>query len=153
MTEKIYISWEEFYSDSKYLCKEIQSMNMNIKGIVCITRGGLVPTAIISSELNIRKIETYGIKTYSDSYQKEDKKEILSMPIEALRDQGKDWIILDELVDTGNTADYMLKQLPLAKLFAVYTKIPNQKSITKYIKEFNKNTWLYFPWEKDQNEV
>lgn len=148
MSEKIYISWEEFYSDTKELVKKIQSLNLDIKGIVCITRGGLVPSAIISSELNIRRIETYGIKTYSDSYKQEGGMEILSLPIEALKDRGKGWIVVDELVDTGNTASYIMQQLPEAKLFAVYTKIANHRDIVYYTREYKKETWLYFPWEK-----
>lgn len=153
MSEKVYISWEDFHHDSKELSKKIKAMNLDIKGMVCITRGGLVPAAIIASELDIRKIETYGIKTYSDSLEQEKNYEILSLPVEALRDQGEGWIIVDELVDTGNTADYIMTQLPLAKLFAVYTKIPNQKSISIYIKEFDKSTWLCLPWEKYHDEV
>ncbi len=153
MSEKFYISWEEFHKDSQELSKKIKLMDLNIKGIVCITRGGLVPSAIIASELDIRKIETYGIKTYSDSHEQEKNYEILSIPVEALKDQGEGWIVIDELVDTGKTANYIMNQLPLAKLFAVYTKLPNQKNISIYIKEFNKNIWLCFPWEKYHDEV
>jgi xanthine phosphoribosyltransferase len=36
------------------------------KGIVCITRGGLVPAAIISRELGIRVIETVCVASYHD---------------------------------------------------------------------------------------
>ena len=153
MPEKFYISWEDFHKDSKELSKKIKEMKLDIKGIVCITRGGLVPSAIIASELDIRKIETYGIKTYSDSLEQEKNYEILSLPIESLKDQGEGWIVIDELVDTGKTADYIMNQLPLAKLFAVYTKIPNHKSISFYIKEFDKNLWLCLPWEKYSDEV
>ncbi|MCL2567395.1 MAG: xanthine phosphoribosyltransferase [Alphaproteobacteria bacterium] len=147
MSEKIYISWEQFFKDSKELSQKIKDMNLDIKGIVCITRGGLAPTSVVSSELNIRKIETFSIKTYSDSMDRESSYEILSTPIEAIKDKGLGWIIIDELVDTGNTAEYILEQLPLAKFFVLYSKIPNHKSITKYIRDFDKSIWLCFPWE------
>ncbi|MDR2008029.1 MAG: xanthine phosphoribosyltransferase [Alphaproteobacteria bacterium] len=147
MSEKVYITWEQFFEDSKELSKRIKEMNLNIKGIVCITRGGLAPTAIVSSQLNIRKIETFSIKTYSDSAAQESSYEILTTPLEALADKGEGWIIVDELVDTGNTAEYILEQLPLAKFFVLYSKIPNHKSITKYIKDFDKSIWLCLPWE------
>ena len=95
MSEKFYISWEEFHKDSQELSKKIKLMDLNIKGIVCITRGGLVPSAIIASELDIRKIETYGIKTYSDSHEQEKNYEILSIPVEALKDHVEGWSVTD----------------------------------------------------------
>ena len=55
MSNKVYISWEQFHKDTLQLCNKIQNVD-NIKGIVCITRGGLVPSAIVASKLNIRKI-------------------------------------------------------------------------------------------------
>ena len=57
MTKKYYISWEEFYQDTLILSNKISATNKSFKGIVVVTRGGLVPASIISQQLNIRVIE------------------------------------------------------------------------------------------------
>ena len=57
MTEKIYINWSEFHQDVKDLCKKIKESGEFDK-IIAISRGGLIPAAIIAYELNIRNTET-----------------------------------------------------------------------------------------------
>ncbi len=145
---KIFISWEKFHNDTQKLCKIIRDKELDIKGIVCLTRGGLVPTAIISSELNIRRIEAFAVKTYSDNHKADKVNEILSYPSGAIEDKGKGWIIIDELVDTGSTSQLIRSRLPHAYFFAVYTKLISSEILDGYISYFDPSVWIYFPWEK-----
>ena len=54
------VSWDQFHRDARALAWRLAGLG-NWKAIVCITRGGLVPAAIVARELNIRIIETVGI--------------------------------------------------------------------------------------------
>ena len=60
------VSWDQFHRDARALAWRLAGLNKNFRGMVCITRGGLVPAAIISRELNIRLIETVSIATRHD---------------------------------------------------------------------------------------
>src|SRR5690606_40797688 len=51
---------------ARALAWRLASANGNWKAIVCITRGGLVPAAVIARELGIRLIETVCVASYHD---------------------------------------------------------------------------------------
>src|SRR5262249_39509122 len=50
-------SWDQFHRDSRALAWRLSGLGP-FKAIVAITRGGLVPAAIVARELNIRIIDT-----------------------------------------------------------------------------------------------
>ena len=60
------VSWDQFHRDARALAWRLAGQNGQWKAIVCITRGGLVPAAIISRELGIRVIETVSVASYHD---------------------------------------------------------------------------------------
>lgn len=61
------VSWDQFHRDARALAWRLAGANKGQwRAIVCITRGGLVPAAIISRELGIRVIETVSVASYHD---------------------------------------------------------------------------------------
>ena len=60
------VSWDQFHRDARALAWRISSHGTEWRAIVAITRGGLVPAAIICRELGIRMIETVCIASYHD---------------------------------------------------------------------------------------
>ena len=52
------VSWDQFHRDARALAWRLAGVNGQWRAIVCITRGGLVPAAIIARELGVRLIET-----------------------------------------------------------------------------------------------
>ena len=59
------VSWDQFHRDARALAWRLAGAGP-FKAVVCITRGGLVPAAIVSRELEIRVIETVCIASYHD---------------------------------------------------------------------------------------
>ena len=59
------VSWDQFHRDARALAWRLAGAGP-FKAIVCITRGGLVPAAIVSRELGIRVIETVCVASYHD---------------------------------------------------------------------------------------
>ena len=47
------VSWEELHRNSRALAWRLLEMT-TFKGIIAVTRGGLVPAAIVARELDIR---------------------------------------------------------------------------------------------------
>ena len=95
------VSWTELHRDARALAWRLADLGP-FKGLVAITRGGLVPAAIIARELNLRLIDTVCCSTY-DRMARGAKVELLKGTA-AEQDKGKGWLIVDDLVDTGVTA-------------------------------------------------
>ena len=64
-TKAFPVSWDQFHRDARALAWRLSGSGP-FQAIVCITRGGLVPAAIVARELDIRLIETVCIASYHD---------------------------------------------------------------------------------------
>ena len=98
--ENFFVSWEELHRDTRTLARQLLPASQ-WRGAIAITRGGMIPAAIIARELNIRLLDTICIKTY----EKQDKgqTEILKT-VDAKFGDGSGYLLIDDLVDTGTTA-------------------------------------------------
>ena len=56
-------SWDQFHRDARALAWRLAGAGP-FEAIVCVTRGGLVPAAIVARELGIRLIETVCVASY-----------------------------------------------------------------------------------------
>jgi xanthine phosphoribosyltransferase len=119
------------------------------EAIVCITRGGLVPAAIVARELNVRMIETVCVVSYRDYTNQGDLSVLKGVAPEvvALHSQGKRVLVVDDLVDTGKTARVVRDLLPNAHFAAVYAKPMGRPLVDTFITEVSQDTWIYFPWD------
>ena len=142
------VSWDQFHRDARALAWRLASAsNGPWKAIVCITRGGLVPAAIISRELGIRVIETVSVASYHD-YASQGELAILKEVTPALlEDGGKGVLIIDDLTDTGKTAGVVRAMLPNAHFATVYAKPKGRPLVDTYVTEVSQDTWIYFPWD------
>ena len=113
--EKIFpVSWDQFHRDSRALAWRLHEAGP-FEAIVCITRGGLVPAAIVARELNVRMIETVCVVSYRD-YRTQSELSVLkgiSPEVTGLHKSGKRVLIVDDLVDTGKTARVVRDLLPM----------------------------------------
>ena len=115
--------------------------------MVCITRGGLVPAAIISRELNIRMIETVCIASYHDYDTQGQMRVLKGISAEIARDGGEGVLVIDDLTDTGKTAAEVRAMLPKAHFAAVYAKPKGRPLVDTFVTEVSQDTWIYFPWD------
>ncbi len=136
------VTWEELHRNAKALAWRLVEVGP-FKGIVAVTRGGLVPAAVVARELEIRLLDTLCITSYDES--KQGKLSVLKAP--AAADKGKDWLIIDDLVDTGRTAKEVRKLLPLAHFATVYAKPAGRPLVDTFITEVSQDTWILFPWD------
>jgi xanthine phosphoribosyltransferase len=147
--EKIFpVSWDQFHRDSRALAWRLSGSGP-FEAIVCITRGGLVPAAIVARELGIRLIETVCVASYSHTTQGELSvlKDIAPSIVALGGGEGKRVLIVDDLVDTGQTAKVVRAHLPRAHLATVYAKPMGRPLVDTFITEVSQDTWIYFPWD------
>src|ERR1700721_4037244 len=103
--EKIFpVSWDQFHRRSRALAGRLNGAGP-FEAIVSITRGGLVPAAIVARELGIRLIETVCVASYDHTTQGEVKliKDVAPAIVALGGGKGLGVLIVDDLVDTGQT--------------------------------------------------
>src|SRR4051812_30944361 len=98
------VSWDQFHRDARALAWRLAEAGP-FAAIVCITRGGLVPAAIVARELGIRLIETVCVSSYDHITQGELRLlKSVAADVAALGGgHGKGILVVDDLVDTGKT--------------------------------------------------
>lgn len=115
--QKLYpVTWDQLHRDAKALAWRLLEQGP-FKGIIGVARGGLVPAAIVARELNIRLVDTLCICTYQGREQTGGE-EVLK----AIEGDGDGWLVVDDLVDTGNTATIIRNMLPKAHFATLYSK-------------------------------
>ena len=55
--------------------------------------------------------------------------------------------MIDDLVDSGNTAAVVRKMLPKAHFATVYAKPKGRPQVDTFVTEVSQDTWIYFPWD------
>jgi xanthine phosphoribosyltransferase len=141
------ISWEQLHRDAKALSWRLHDLNRTWKGIVAITRGGLVPAAIIARELDIHLIDTVCITSYDWQNQGD------STILKSMDGDGEGLLIIDDLVDTGGTAKLVRQMLPKAYFATVYAKPAGKPMVDAHITEVSQDTWILFPWDSESRFV
>ena len=146
MPEKAFpVSWDQFHRDARALAWRLNGAGP-FDAIVTVTRGGLVPAAIVARELNLRLIETICISSYEHIRQGE-LKVLKGVASELVQKSGRGVLIVDDLVDTGKTARVVRDLLPNAHFATVYAKPMGRPLVDTFITEVSQDTWIVFPWD------
>ncbi|MGH6877956.1 MAG: xanthine phosphoribosyltransferase [Rhizomicrobium sp.] len=139
-TKTFPVSWDELHRHSRALAWRLLDLGP-WRSIIAVTRGGLVPAAIVARELDVRLVDTVCIASYDDREQG---------PIEVLKNavgDGANHLIIDDLVDTGRTAEVVRRMLPKAHFATVYAKPKGRPLIDTFVTEVSQDTWILFPWD------
>ncbi len=140
------VSWDQLHRDAKALAWRLMAGGP-WQGIVAVTRGGLVPAAIVARELEVRLIDTFCVVSYDD-------REIGNVRIlKDVEGKGEGWLIIDDLVDTGQTAKVVREHLPEAHMATVYAKPAGRPLVDTFITEVSQDTWILFPWDTELQSV
>ncbi len=140
------VSWEELHRHSKALAWRLMEMGP-WEGLIAITRGGMVPAVIIARELDIRMIDTLCIATYDEQSQGEP------TVLKSVPGDGEGWLMIDDLVDTGRTAEVARDLVPKAHFATVYAKPAGRPMVDSFVTEVSQDTWILFPWDSEPQSV
>ena len=138
------VSWAELHRDARALAWRLLELGP-WKGIIAITRGGLVPAAVIARELEIRIVDTICVNSYDEQSQGEPK--LLKETAE--KGDGEGFLLIDDLVDTGATAKIVKASVPKAHFATVYAKPAGRPLVDTFITEVSQDTWIRFPWDME----
>jgi xanthine phosphoribosyltransferase len=134
------VSWEQLHRDARALSWRLLEIQ-KWRGIIAVTRGGLVPAAIIARELDIHRVDTVCISSYT--WQARGELDVIKPAAEG----GEGWLLVDDLVDTGKTAALVREMVPGAHFATIYAKPAGRPLVDTFITEVSQDTWILFPWD------
>lgn len=111
------------------------------KGIIAVSRGGLVPASILARELSIRYVDTVCISSYDYDHQRE------KVILKKAEGDGEGFIVIDDLVDTGGTAHTIRDMYPKAKFVTIFAKPAGKPLVDDYVIDIPQDTWIEQPWD------
>ncbi len=135
------VSWEELHRHARALASRLLELGP-FKGIIAVSRGGLVPASVVARELEIRLIDTICVSFYDHKDRRNP--QVLK---EAEVGDGEGWLIVDDLVDSGTTARIVRERMPKAHFATVYAKPEGRPMVDTFVTEVSQNTWILFPWD------
>jgi len=145
MVRKV-LSWNTVYKYCGFIVNQLKDQIPGIEKyeILGLSRGGLIPAVIISNLLNIRRVYSLGLQSYSD--QKQDHFEVYQIPELSTF---KNVLVIDDIADTGNSF-YAIKEM-ITNCNLVFTPLILKKKCKFLPKASGKivssETWVVFPWE------
>ena len=139
-TKTFPVTWDELHRHARALAWRLLELGP-WNAIIAVTRGGLVPAAIVARELDIRLVDTVCIASYDDRSQG------ALQILKAVAGDGTGMLIIDDLVDTGHTARAVREMLPKAHFATVYAKPSGRPLVDTFITEVSQDTWILFPWD------
>ena len=145
VTKTFPVSWEELHRNAKALAWRLHELGP-WTSIIAVTRGGLVPAAIVSRELEMRLIDTVCLYSYDDRTGTEHTQSAIKI-LKGVSGDGTGQLIVDDLVDTGKTARVVREMLPRAHFATIYAKPAGRSLVDTFITEVSQDTWILFPWD------
>jgi len=141
-----YISWSEYGNLAEALAEKVRANSKRYDLVVGIARGGIPVAMVVSDHLNV-KIDFVNVKSYND-IGKRTTPRILSTLTEGI--QGKDVLLVDDLVDQGDTMEFMKRYLAEQRPRSLETAVMFRKPWSRVVPDYFLETvseWVVFPFE------
>jgi xanthine phosphoribosyltransferase len=143
------VSWDELHRHSRALAWRLIEKGP-WQGIIAVTRGGLVPAAIVARELDVRLVDTVCLTSYAppEAGAPESTRGVIRV-LKRVAGDGHGHLIIDDLVDTGETARVVRDMLPKAHFATVFAKPAGRPLVDTFVTEVSQDTWIHFPWDTE----
>jgi len=142
MSEKYIVTWDMLQIHTRKLANRLLKKIHSFNGIIAVSRGGLVPSALLARELGVRCVDTVCIESYNDYCLQKNRK-----IIKKAEGDGEKIIVIDDLVDTGGTAKIIRNLYPKAYFVTIFAKPMGRLLVDDYIIDIPQNIWIEQPWD------
>ena len=153
---KIYLSWSDV---NKLISKMIPGLQVNDYDLVlAITRGGIVPSAIISERLAIQQVLVASVDFYEDPEHDLDWPVFMQFPADSFL-RGKQALIVDDIWDRGKemvSVTERVEQAGGSPASAVLHYKPHRSQFSDKSPNFyaaETTDWIIYPWEIDRSAL
>ncbi|MGB9786475.1 MAG: phosphoribosyltransferase [Infirmifilum sp.] len=143
------ISWSELFSDTLELAKRIISSGFIPERLIVVVRGGLVVGRILSDLLQVKELVNLPVSFYKGVGTTRDKP-VISADIDESTIKGRSVLIVDDIVDTGETLKAVLAYVESLKPRIVRSAAPYVKPWANPFPDYYVKIvedWVVFPYE------
>ncbi len=140
MSEKYVVTWDMLQIHARTMAKRLLPAEQ-WTGIIAVSRGGLVPAALLARELCIRHVDTVCISSYDHDNQRD------MQVLKRAEGDGEGFIVIDDLVDTGGTAKAIREMYPKAHFITIFAKPAGAPLVDDYVIDIPQDTWIEQPWD------
>ncbi|UDG80437.1 xanthine phosphoribosyltransferase [Candidatus Annandia pinicola] len=141
MKDKYVITWYMIQIHTRQLSYRLLPSSQ-WKGVLAINRGGLILSSMIARELNILYIDTICISNDKINNHISKMKIIKKSEV-----KGDNFILVDDLVSTGQTAKLVRSLYPKSKFVTIFAKPKGKKYVDDYVIDVPQNVWIEQPWD------
>ncbi len=148
MIKKLYYSWRDLEKDCRRLAKILE--NKKLDCIVGISRGGVIPAAMLAHLLDNKKLYTIGYSYYTGKVKNKKLVSVSSIPKEL---QDKKILLVDDVVDSGKTMERAIRDLEKRKNKIVSVALHYKSKLKPKVKPDYfagdaGTAWVVYPWEE-----
>lgn len=142
------ITYEELEQKCVLLAEKIQRSEYGPDMIISITRWGLLSAYFLADLLGIKSIETINISSYVEWVSEEIRDETkFTKDFSSFR-----CLIVDDLVDSGKTMEYILKNYKFTpvwvKIATIFAKEKTRLMPDFFVEKIPAEEWIVFPYER-----
>jgi hypoxanthine phosphoribosyltransferase len=144
INNKVFLNWKNINDYTKQIHKYVLSIAFLPDAIVCIHKGGIIPSTILSYQMKID--ELYSLKITANN---------VVYPRDIINLRGKNILIVDNILEDGQKIAYLESFLQsLAVRQVVVTTLVRKQFDTPFVvpdfsaKSISKEDWVIFPWEE-----
>jgi len=147
-----YISWSEYGNLAEALAKRVGESGKDYDLVVGLARGGIPVSMVVSDRLGL-KVEFLMVKSYRGIAKRTSPKILSTLGGDI---SGKRILVVDDLVDEGDTLASVLRHLSKLEPRSLETAVIFRKPWSKTEPNFFVQTtdrWIVFPFELNEVET
>lgn len=150
---KVYLSWADVDKLVVGLIPRLQGYTHDL--VIAITRGGIIPGAIIAERLAIQQVLVASIDFYEDEQYDFDWPVFMQFPADSFL-RGKQVLIVDDIWDRGKQVVSVTERVEQAggrPLSAVLHYKPHRSIFPDKAPDFyaaKTTDWIIYPWEVER---
>ncbi len=138
------MSWNEIHSAARVIYESLRE-TFAPTAILAVTRGGLIPAALFAYFFDVKKISVVGMERLGTEDGGRYVHRLNDFPSYSEEEQ-ETLLIVDDVADTGITAEVVRQFYPKAKIVTLSAKPAGRDKVDRYSILVPQNTWIVFPW-------
>jgi hypoxanthine phosphoribosyltransferase len=154
--KKVYLSWTDVDKLVLNLTPQLQGYDHDL--VIAITRGGIIPGAIIAERLRIQQVLVASVDFYQDKEHDLDWPVFMQFPADSFL-RGKQILIVDDIWDRGKQVVSVTERVELAggrSHSVVLHYKPHRSAFPDKSPDFygaKTMDWIIYPWEVERGVI
>ncbi len=149
---KVFFSWDDILDHTRTLVHQLKDERFD--ALLAVTRGGMVPGALLSEALGIRNVMSAAVMLYDDTERTREEPHFLQFPVDALI-LDKRVLVVDDVWDSGRTAVAVRHRVEEAggePVVAVLHYKPKHSAFPDLRPDYyaiETDDWIVYPWDPE----